>query len=105
MQSAASKRRMSGYPRGSTSSNRAGQRWFQSGRQLPDLNGVTAHTHGGVRRILDHVEDRVAEGVSVKPYWIRRAVALPIYALALILDFAAGALGNLAAWIADDDWP
>jgi hypothetical protein len=36
---------------------------------------------------------------------VRQAVALPIYALALILDFSASAVGNLAAWIAGDDWP
>jgi hypothetical protein len=36
---------------------------------------------------------------------LRRAVALPIYAVALMLDFTAGGLGALAAWIAGDDWP
>ena len=36
---------------------------------------------------------------------IRQAIALPIYAVALILDFASDALGRLAAWIARDDWP
>jgi hypothetical protein len=35
----------------------------------------------------------------------RRALALPIYTLSLILDFASVALGRLAAWIAGDDWP
>jgi hypothetical protein len=33
----------------------------------------------------------------------RRVLALPIYALALILSFASDALGALAAKIADDD--
>jgi hypothetical protein len=32
-------------------------------------------------------------------------LALPVYMVALILDFASGALGRLAAWIAGDDWP
>jgi hypothetical protein len=36
---------------------------------------------------------------------LRQAAALPIYAVALVLDFAAAALGNLAAKIAGDDWP
>jgi hypothetical protein len=36
---------------------------------------------------------------------LRQALALPIYALALILDYSAGALGQLAAWIAGDEWP
>jgi hypothetical protein len=36
---------------------------------------------------------------------MRRATALPIYALALILSFASDALGCLAANIAGDDWP
>ncbi len=36
---------------------------------------------------------------------LRQAIALPIYALSLILDFASGALGRLAALVAGDDWP
>jgi hypothetical protein len=32
-------------------------------------------------------------------------LALPIYAVALLLSFLSDALGNLAAWIAGDDWP
>jgi hypothetical protein len=36
---------------------------------------------------------------------VRHALALPIYALSLILDFASAALGRLAAWVAGDDWP
>jgi len=36
---------------------------------------------------------------------IRQALALPIYTVALILDYTAAALGKLAAWIAGDDWP
>jgi hypothetical protein len=35
----------------------------------------------------------------------RRAIALPFYTLALLLDVASTALGRLAAWIAGDDWP
>jgi hypothetical protein len=35
---------------------------------------------------------------------VRRTVALPIYAVALVLDLASSALGKLAAWIAGDDW-
>jgi hypothetical protein len=36
---------------------------------------------------------------------IRRALALPIYILALLLDLAGAGLGWLAAAIAGDDWP
>jgi hypothetical protein len=32
-------------------------------------------------------------------------IALPVYTVALFLDYLAGALGRLAAWIAGDDWP
>jgi hypothetical protein len=32
-------------------------------------------------------------------------LALPVYVVALLLDFASGALGCLAARIAGDDWP
>ena len=35
----------------------------------------------------------------------RQAAAMPIYALAPMLDFLSAALGRLAAWIAGDDWP
>jgi hypothetical protein len=35
----------------------------------------------------------------------RRAVALPLYVLALILGFSADLLGILAARITGDDWP
>jgi hypothetical protein len=35
----------------------------------------------------------------------RRAVAWPLYAISLIMDFASAALGSLAASIAGDDWP
>jgi hypothetical protein len=35
----------------------------------------------------------------------RRAVAWPLYAIALILDFASAALGSFAARIAGDAWP
>ena len=33
------------------------------------------------------------------------ALALPLDAVALILSYASDMIGNLAAWIADDDWP
>jgi hypothetical protein len=36
---------------------------------------------------------------------IRRALAPPVYMVALILDFPSAALGCLAAGIAGDHWP
>jgi hypothetical protein len=33
---------------------------------------------------------------------LRRALALPLYSIALILSYASDLLGNLAAWIAGD---
>jgi hypothetical protein len=36
---------------------------------------------------------------------LRRAVALPIYALAQIMSYSAELLGALAAKMAGDDWP
>ena len=36
---------------------------------------------------------------------LRQAIALPIYAVSLILDFASAALGRLATLVAGDDWP
>jgi hypothetical protein len=36
---------------------------------------------------------------------VRRASALPIYTVALILSFAGDLLGYLAARLAGDDWP
>jgi hypothetical protein len=36
---------------------------------------------------------------------LRRALALPIYTVALLLSLFADALGVLAAKIAGDDWP
>ena len=44
---------------------------------------------------------------QTKPTWlrIRQTLALPIYTISLILDFACAALAHLAAWIAGDDWP
>jgi hypothetical protein len=35
----------------------------------------------------------------------RRALALPIYTIALLLDFTGAMQGRLAAWIAGDNWP
>jgi hypothetical protein len=34
--------------------------------------------------------------------WLRRALALPFYSIALILSYASDLLGNLGAWIAGD---
>jgi hypothetical protein len=34
--------------------------------------------------------------------WLRRALALPVYSIALILSYVSDLLGNLAAWIAGD---
>jgi hypothetical protein len=34
---------------------------------------------------------------------LRRALALPIYTVALLLDYVTAALGWLAAWTAGDD--
>jgi hypothetical protein len=34
-----------------------------------------------------------------------KAIALPVYAVGLLLDYLSDALGRLAAWIAGDDWP
>jgi hypothetical protein len=36
---------------------------------------------------------------------MRRATALPIYTVALLLSFQSDLLGCLAARIAGDDWP
>lgn len=36
---------------------------------------------------------------------LRQTIALPIYAVALLLDYLASGLGKLAAWTAGDDWP
>jgi hypothetical protein len=35
---------------------------------------------------------------------IRQAIALPVYRVALFLDYLSSALGCLAAWIAGDEW-
>jgi hypothetical protein len=49
----------------------------------------------------------VTDDRGAVPIWLRlrQAIALPIYAVALILDLLSGALGCLAARIAGDDWP
>lgn len=55
--------------------------------------------------------DAVTESVTDYPkpapasHRLRHALALPVYTIALILDFASAALDRLAAWIAGDDWP
>ena len=36
---------------------------------------------------------------------LRQALAMPIYVVALVLDYTAAALGRLAAWVAGDPWP
>jgi hypothetical protein len=36
---------------------------------------------------------------------LRQASALPLYAVALLLDYLGAALGRLAALIAGDSWP
>jgi hypothetical protein len=36
---------------------------------------------------------------------LRQALAWPLYAVSVVLDFASVALGRLATWIAGDDWP
>ena len=48
---------------------------------------------------------REAHGDEGRDLRLRRALALPIYTVALILDYTAAALGCLAARIAGDDWP
>jgi hypothetical protein len=45
------------------------------------------------------------ESAKVRTRKSRRWVARPIYAIALILDFASDLLGSLVARIAGDDWP
>jgi hypothetical protein len=55
-----------------------------------------------VLRLHDHKTS--AQG-SFRLLQLRRAVALPLYAIALVLSFASDALGCLAARIAGDDWP
>jgi hypothetical protein len=37
--------------------------------------------------------------------WLRRVIALPVYTVALLLDYLSAALGRLGAWIAGDNWP
>jgi hypothetical protein len=37
--------------------------------------------------------------------FLRRALALPIYTIALILSYVSDMLGDLAAWTAGDDRP
>jgi hypothetical protein len=36
---------------------------------------------------------------------LRQLIALPVYAIALLLDYLGAAVGRLGAWIAGDDWP
>jgi len=48
---------------------------------------------------------RPERGVVTLCLWIRRAIALPVYTIGLLLDYLSAALGRLAAWIAGDDWP
>jgi hypothetical protein len=48
---------------------------------------------------------RQVEQRSVVTLCLRRAIALPVYTVALLLDYLSAALGRLAAWVAGDDWP
>jgi hypothetical protein len=48
--------------------------------------------------IVEYPQDRPSQK-------IRQGLALPIYAIGLLLDYLSAALGRLAAWIAGDDWP
>jgi hypothetical protein len=48
---------------------------------------------------LEHVENRPSRRFRTLPY------RLPVYTVALLLDYLSTALGRLAAWIAGDDWP
>jgi hypothetical protein len=36
---------------------------------------------------------------------LRHALALPLYAIALVISYVSDVIGNIAAKIADDDWP
>jgi hypothetical protein len=36
---------------------------------------------------------------------LQQAIALPVYTIALLLNYLSDAFGRLAAWIAGDDWP
>jgi hypothetical protein len=36
---------------------------------------------------------------------LRHALALPLYAIALIISYLSDLIGNIAAKIAADDWP
>ena len=49
--------------------------------------------------------DRKASAEGSRLLRLRQAIALPIYTLSLILDFAGVALGRLAAVVVGDDWP
>jgi len=56
-------------------------------------------TKGFLRSIMMMVEQQQPVSAVLR---IRRALALPIYMLALLLDFAGAGLSCLAAWIAGD---
>jgi hypothetical protein len=47
------------------------------------------------------VEQQQHESVVLR---VRQALALPLYTISLILDFASEALGFLAAKVAGDPW-
>jgi hypothetical protein len=55
------------------------------------------------------ITSAIARGNEVSPTLlilsVRRTVALPIYAVAPVLDLASSAFGKPAAWIARDDRP
>jgi len=45
-------------------------------------------------------------GQAVPPWpGLRGGLALPIYTVALVLDFLSDLLGSIAARVAGDDWP
>jgi hypothetical protein len=64
---------------------------------------IPAHQNGALMLVSQSVSEyRPPDSPLIR---IRQAIALPIYTVALILDFASAALGRLAAWIAGDVWP
>ena len=54
-----------------------------------------------------HADTGNSRGIRSRPVrlQLRRAFALPVYAVGLLLDYLSEVLGRLGAWIAGDDWP
>ena len=48
--------------------------------------------------IAEYPQDRLSKK-------IRQGLALPLYAIGLLMSYATDLLAKLAAWIAGDDWP